>query len=124
MKKSNPKIFIADDDQGIIDSTTLILEYEGYEVVSSSNSEPVSLIKKHLPDLVLLDIWLSGMNGGDIAKMLKADKTTRTIPLIMFSANRDVEKIAENVHAAGFLVKPFELPVLLETVEKHINKRN
>jgi DNA-binding response OmpR family regulator len=121
MKKRSYKIFIADDDQGIIDSTTLILEYDGFTVVSSSKGDLVSTIKKHRPDLVLLDIWLSGMNGGDIAKELKADVATKTIPLIMFSANRDIQKIAEEVQAEGYLVKPFNLPELLATIRKHIS---
>lgn len=120
MKKPKTKIFIADDDKGIIDSTTLILEDEGYNVVSSSSNETVKHIKNHLPDLVLLDIWLSGTNGGDIAKDLKQDEVTKSIPLIMFSANRDIQKIAEDVKAEGYLIKPFDLPELLDTVKKYV----
>jgi CheY-like chemotaxis protein len=121
MKKTHKsKIFIADDDQGILDSTRLILEYEGYQVVTSTNGETISQIKLQRPDLILLDIWLSGVNGGDIAKELKSDTLTKTIPLIMFSANRDIQKIAENVNAEGYLVKPFDLPELLDTIQKHI----
>jgi CheY-like chemotaxis protein len=121
-KNKRSKIFIADDDQAILDSTSLILEYEGYEVVTSSNGETLDHIKKHLPDVILLDIWLSGINGGDIAKELKADAVTKSIPIIMFSANRDIQKIAEQVNAEGFLIKPFNLPELLKKIREHINK--
>jgi DNA-binding response OmpR family regulator len=118
-KIKKPKVFIADDDQGILESTSMILEYEGFEVVTSQDGETVKKIKEYLPDVVLLDIWLSGASGGDVAKELKADKSTHAIPLIMFSANRDTEKIAKDVKADGFLIKPFNLPDLLETIRKH-----
>jgi DNA-binding response OmpR family regulator len=121
-KSSKPKVFIADDDPGILESTSLILESEGYEVITSPDGETVKKVKQYKPDVVLLDIWLSGINGGDIAKKLKAARTTSAIPLIIFSANRDIEKIAKEVKADDFLIKPFNLPDLLSTIGKHIKQ--
>lgn len=123
MKKNKTKVFIADDDQGILDATTLILEYEGYDVATASNGETISRVKQHKPDVVLLDIWLSGVNGGDIARELKSDKETQAIPVIMFSANRDIEKIASAVSAEGFLIKPFNLTDLLSEINKHVKDK-
>ena len=116
------KILIADDDAGIVDAMQILLEDEGYEVITTLDGEKVYEMYKQNPDLVFLDIWMSGINGSTVCKKLKADEATKNIPVIMFSANRDTAEIATQCGADGFLSKPFEIKELLEIVKKYLGE--
>ncbi len=113
------RILVADDDQAILDATKLFLEYEGYEVLTAFDGDIIPKIQRELPDIILLDIWLSGTNGAEIARYLKQQEHTRHIPIILFSANRDIEQLAKKACAEDALIKPFDLMDLLEKVQKY-----
>ena len=122
MAKKTGKIMIADDDPAIVDALQILLEDEGYDVSATVNGEKVMKINNgSRPDLLLLDIWMSGVNGGDICKQLKCQDTTKEIPVIMISANRDTETIAKQSGADDFLLKPFDIDDLLQKIEKFMN---
>ena len=116
------KILIADDDPAINDALAMMLEDAGYEVVTTLNAEYVRQITPEYPDVVLLDIWMSGYNGGEICQELKQRQETRDIPIIMISANRDAEAIAKQSGADAFLAKPFEMDDLLDAISNHIRQ--
>lgn len=117
MKK---KILVAEDDKAIIEVTKIILENEGYEVFTADQGEMVhKTIDQQSPDMVLLDIWLYGEDGGQIAKNIKAKSKTSNLPVILMSANNETEKIAKNVGADDFLLKPFNIDDLLYIVRKY-----
>jgi DNA-binding response OmpR family regulator len=111
------KIMIADDDPGIVDAVEMLLEFEGYEVISTVDGSTVLDMKDNLPDLLLLDIWMSGEDGRDICKRLKQGPLTKNIPVIMVSASRDIEESALEAGADDFLAKPFEMNDLLKKIE-------
>ncbi len=80
------KILLADDEQDIIEFFGRILYREGFEVVSATNGEAcVELAKKAHPDLILLDINMPKMDGGEVARRLSEDKVTMNIPIIFVS---------------------------------------
>lgn len=115
------KILVAEDDQSILEVIKIILEGEGYSIVSTDDRDTFfRLVDEHKPSLILLDIWLSGHDGGKIAKHLKADSKNKHIPIIMISANNDTPLITKQAGADGFLLKPFDIDDLLEKVNKHI----
>lgn len=116
------KILVADDDPGIVDAMQILLEDEGYEVITTMDGETIAVMYEQKPDLVFLDIWMSGMNGSTICQKLKADEKTKSIPIIMFSANRDTQDIAMQCGADGFLSKPFEIKELLEIVNNYLGE--
>lgn len=116
MNQKNKKIMIADDDPGIVDAIEMLLEFEGYEVTSTVDGSTVLDMKDELPDLLLLDIWMSGEDGRDICKKLKQLESTKNIPVIMISASRDVEDSAIAAGANDFLAKPFEMDELLKKI--------
>jgi DNA-binding response OmpR family regulator len=118
--KMRKKVLIADDDPSICDAVSLILEEVGYEVNSIINGEEIYKMKQDFPEVVLLDIWMSGVDGRDICKYLKKGEATQHIPVIMISANRDTEKIAKEAGADDFLTKPFEMNDLLEKITKYV----
>lgn len=125
MKRNNEtskkRILVADDDMAILDSLQLLLEDAGYKVITVDSGETVlQLPQNALPDLVLLDIWMSGADGRELCKAFKQAEKTKNIPVILFSANRDIEKYAKEAGANDFIEKPFEIKTLLEKVETHI----
>jgi CheY-like chemotaxis protein len=118
MKK---KILIAEDDKAIIDVVKIILENEGYEILSADQGESIyQSIEQHSPDMIFLDIWLFGEDGGQIAKKIKSKSHTKNIPLVLMSANNETEKITKSVGADDFLLKPFDIDDLLFIVRKYV----
>lgn len=113
----NKKVLVVDDDEAIVDAVTLLLEDSGYEVESTYNGqetyEKVALFK---PDVILLDVLISGTDGRDICNKLKKDKNT--IPIIMISAHPSAMQGAQGCNADDFLAKPFETQELLHKVSK------
>ncbi|QDW27951.1 response regulator [Pedobacter sp. KBS0701] len=113
----NKKILIADDDEGIVDAITMILEVMGYDVDFTYDGGAVIDAVKNRPDLILLDIWMSGHDGRDICKQLKNDPQFKEIPILMISASRDIRQSALDAGANDFMEKPFEMDSLLNRVE-------
>src|SRR6266702_4107992 len=104
------KILIAEDDQPIIDIVKLILEGEGYTTIVATHEKEIRHAVFHQkPQLILLDIRLDSLDGGEFARELKANEQTRTIPIIIISANNETEKIAKGAGADDFLLKPFDI---------------
>ncbi|QHS56191.1 response regulator transcription factor [Mucilaginibacter sp. 14171R-50] len=118
MSRMQKKIMIADDDPGIVDAVEMLLQFEGYAVTTTFDGSTVLDMQDELPDLLLLDIWMSGEDGRDICRQLKAAAATRNIPVIMVSASRDIQESALAAGADDFLAKPFEMNELLEKIER------
>jgi DNA-binding response OmpR family regulator len=116
MKK---KIIISDDDEAIVTVLTMMLEDAGYEVRSIANGNTVQMVGDYLPDLLLLDIWMTGIDGRDVCKYLKSQKRTKHIPVIMISANQNTEKIASEAGANDFITKPFDMDEMLEKIARY-----
>jgi len=113
------RVLIVDDDEGILDATSLILEASGYSVDTTPRGEETyKKIDKFHPDVILLDVLMSGTDGREICKKLKASEKTRKIPIIMFSANPSARQTSLKTGANDFLNKPFDLDDLLNRVEK------
>jgi DNA-binding response OmpR family regulator len=114
------KVMIADDDPGIVDAMSVMLEFEGYEVSATLNGATLLDMEDELPDLLLLDIWMSGMDGRNICKQLKQKAFTSKLPILMISASKDIERSALEAGANDFLAKPFEMDELLKKIERNI----
>lgn len=121
MPGTGKKILAADDNEDILEVLAMMLESEGYLVTTVLKAEEVLELKEDLPDLILLDIWMSGVDGRDICKRLKNEPLTRHIPIILVSANKDTEEIALKAGADSFLCKPFEMDDLLKKVARYCN---
>ena len=122
MKNATRKILIVEDDPDIVLALTTILEDEGYAVVALDSGRHLSenMPPSSLPDLILLDMLLSGQDGREIARQLKADPSTRQIPILMLSAYPTIEQEAKAAGADSFLAKPFELDDLLAKVTSYL----
>lgn len=116
----NKSVLVCDDDEGIIDVTTIILEDKGYKVIPINNCQEIfAKIEKSKPDVILLDLWMPNLTGEEITKELKKNKKLKNIPVIIVSASKDTEKVAKAAGADDFICKPFDIVELENMVEKH-----
>jgi len=116
MKEKNMHtIMVADDDLSILECVKLMLEFEGYHVQTTASGNDL-LTLKTFPDLILLDIWMSGVDGREICKALKANPETGHIPIMLFSASTNLMVSASEAGANDFLEKPFEMQELLQKI--------
>lgn len=116
--KQHARILVIDDDAAILEALNTVLTDEGYRTeVSAKNGEYVErALQRELPDLIILDILLSGHDGREICKKLKSDERTKHIPVILISAHIKGEATAIEAGANAFLAKPFDIEELLEKV--------
>lgn len=118
--KSKKTILVADDDLPILEVMKIILSSDGFNVVIASNGGTIEkMINETHPDLVMMDIWMSGFDGREIAQKLKASEQTKKIPIIIISALGNTKEIAAKAGADDFLEKPFEIENLLKLAKKY-----
>ena len=106
----NPLVLIIDDEEGIRESLSAILEDEGYRVVSAgSGEEALTILQEQFPDLIILDVWLPGMDGIQTLQEITALK--KELPVIMISGHGNIEVAvkATRIGAYDFLEKPLSL---------------
>jgi CheY-like chemotaxis protein len=121
MKRQSRKILVVDDEPDILLFLQVILEEEGYTVVTSDKGEYLEQLHNGgLPDLILLDVLLSGKDGRDIVRYLKSQEETKHIPVIMFSAHPGAEETARQAGAENFLPKPFDIDELLAMIKHYV----
>lgn len=117
----NKKVFVFDDNTDILELCTIILEDAGYEIKTSSTSNNIiDQVLSYIPDIIFMDNWLPDVGGIDATRQLKQHNTLKNIPVIYFSANNDVEALAEQAGADGYLSKPFDIQELEDIIIKHI----
>ena len=119
MTESQPFILVVDDDPGMLDALRFLFEDKSYRVETCEKGDYVESLRGEnggLPDLIVLDVLLSGKDGRTICRRLKSQKTTRHIPVVMISAHPNAEHSARDVGADAFVAKPFAIDELLETV--------
>jgi DNA-binding response OmpR family regulator len=117
-------ILIADDEADIVSTTKMILEAEGYRVVTASTGEmALEKADSEMPDLILLDVVMPGKNGIEICKILKGNAKTKHIPVLIFTASgRDVEDLVAQAGADGYFPKLFNPEDLLAEVKKRLDQ--
>ncbi len=121
MENKQKKILVVDDEPDILEFLQVIMEEEGYTVATTTKGEYVEkLLDGGLPDLILLDVLLSGKDGREIVKRLKQQEETHHIPVIMFSAHPSAEETARVAGADDFVAKPFEIDILLNKVARYL----
>ncbi len=115
------KVLVIDDDPDILLAVQLVLESGGYASETTVNGdETFKKITNYKPDLILLDVLLSGHDGRKLCELLKIDTQTKNIPVLMISAHPGAKKSAKEYGADGFIAKPFSVAHLLGEVKKFI----
>ncbi len=111
MAKKNHRILVVDDEQDLCEILKFNLETEGYEVETAGSAEEALTLDLPSFDLLLLDVMMGEMSGFALARKLKADETTKDIPIIFLTA-RDTENdtvTGFNLGADDYISKPFSI---------------
>lgn len=121
MEKKRRLVYIEDEPE-MIDLVRLILNRRGFEIIGANGGrEGLDLVKKMIPDLVLLDLMMPDMDGWDVYQQMKADETTQNIPVIVVTAKaQSIDKVL-GLHIAkvdDYISKPFSPQELIDSVEK------
>ena len=118
MKK---KILIYDDDEEILLLCKVILIKNGFVVETLSICKNVlDEIQAFKPDVILMDLWIPVMGGEKAIEIIKNNEATKNIPVLIFSANADIEAIFKKVNADGYIEKPFGISTFIETIKRCI----
>jgi twitching motility two-component system response regulator PilG len=121
------KIILAVDDSLTVRKiVAMTLEKNGYKVITAADGyEALSKLKETLPDLILLDITMPGMDGYQVCKQIRGNKATKHIPIVMLSGKDGFfDKVQGRLAgAAQYMTKPFEPDALLQNVKKHLKEK-
>lgn len=102
------RILLVDDEEDLLFLLQARLRREGYQVDICLNGEGmIEKVKTDPPDLILLDIKMQEVDGGELCQFIKSDPVIQYIKVVLFSANHDIEEIAANRLADGWLSKPY-----------------
>ena len=118
-------VLLVDDDADMLKLTERWFMKAGYEVsVATSGEEALALLLKKLPDVILLDYAMPGMDGPATLSAIQADERTKNIP-VLFRTGKDDEKeqaVMESLHPAGVVSKADGKPQLMKAVESILSK--
>ena len=121
---SKALVMIVDDEEGIRETLSGILEDEGYEsITASSGEEAVKKAKEIVPDVVLLDVWLPGMDGIQTLQELKGSHPAIPVIIISGHANIEIAVKATKMGAYDLLEKPLSIEKVLLAVDRALEKR-
>lgn len=119
------KILVVDDDPDFVEATRIVLEREGYMILSAADgAEALGKIADDTPDLIILDVIMSTvLDGLSVSQELSAHAETKDIPIVMITsiANTDYAELFptdEHVHLDTFLVKPVAPDRLIKEVNR------
>ena len=121
------RIVCIEDEPEMIDLIQLILNRRGFEVLGApGGKEGLEMVRKTLPDLVLLDLMMPDMDGWEVYQQMKADDSTRNIPVIVVTAKaQNIDKVL-GLHIAkvdDYIAKPFGPQELIDSVERVLSQK-
>ncbi len=122
-EESRARVLLVDDDAEILEATGQVLREWGYAVDAAPDGEAaIVLARKNVPDLMLIDLMMPGMDGWTLIRKLREENVAPGVPVVVFSANTDLRG-KETLQADAALRKPFELEELQDVVERLLRPR-
>jgi len=113
------RVLLVDDDPEMLEATGQVLRDWGYTVDEACDAQTaLTLARNSKPDLMIIDLMMPVIDGWTLIRRLREENVAADVPLVVFSADRDVPDKARNVDADAALRKPFELEELQEVVER------
>lgn len=118
-KTAKKKIVIFDDDEDILSICSYVLEEQGWEVHTFTDCNNVTeKVQGVSPDVILMDNWIPDAGGIIATQTLKNSDKLKSIPVVYFSANSDIQLLANHAGAETYLAKPFDLQDLERVIDK------
>jgi DNA-binding response OmpR family regulator len=128
LNKQSKRLAYIEDEEEMIDLVRLILGRRGYSVLGANGGrEGLNLVRKELPDLVLLDLMMPDMDGWDLYHQIKSEDATRDIPVIVITAKaQDIDKILglRIAKVEDYISKPFSPQELIDRVEQVLSSQH
>ncbi|MHB9068818.1 MAG: response regulator [Sedimentisphaerales bacterium] len=122
---ANEKILIVDDEEDVLELVRYNLDKNGYKVETAATGEQaLAKARAKLPDLIILDLMLPGIDGLDVCKKLKNDTKTQNIPVIMLTAKGEETDIVTGLElgADDYVTKPFSPKVLVARIRRVLQR--
>lgn len=122
---ANECILIVDDEEDVLELVRYNLDKNGYKVeTATSGEEAITAARNKLPDMVILDLMLPGIDGLEVCKKLKSDLKTEPIPIIMLTAKGEESDIVTGLElgAEDYLTKPFSPKVLIARIRRILHR--
>lgn len=120
------KILIVEDEKDILELLKYNLEKEGYRALCADNGgKALDLIKKDMPDLIILDLMLPGLNGLEICNILRKDEETVNLPIVILTAKNTESDIIKGLElgADDYITKPFSPKVLIARIKAVLRRK-
>jgi two-component system phosphate regulon response regulator PhoB len=122
---ANEKILIVDDEEDVLELVRYNLDKNGYKVETAATGEQaIAKARAKLPDLIILDLMLPGIDGLDVCKKLKDDTKTQNIPVIMLTAKGEETDVVTGLElgADDYVTKPFSPKVLVARIRRVLQR--
>ncbi|MBA2663728.1 MAG: response regulator [Bradymonadaceae bacterium] len=115
------RILIVEDDPDIRHALAMFLRFAGYETMTAANGqEAIDLLEDHAPPrLIILDLMMPVMDGWTFRQLQLTNSSLAEIPVVIVSGAANIPQEAVLLNACGYLVKPFTLEAVVETVKRH-----
>ena len=120
----NKKVLVIEDNELNMKLVRSLLHLKNYYLVEADNAESgIQYAREHKPDLILMDIQLPGMDGIEATQAIKADPDLQDIPVVALTsyAMQGDEEKAKNAGCIGYITKPIDTRVFLETIGRYLN---
>lgn len=124
---SKKSILVVDDEEDILELVRFNLSREGYRVLAAmSGEEALKTTRLQLPDLLVLDLMLPGIDGLEVTRRLRADDRTRHIPIVMLTAKGEEADVVTGLElgADDYVVKPFSPRILAARIKAVLRRRS
>jgi CheY-like chemotaxis protein len=113
------KVLVVDDEEDFAKALKVRLKANGYDVILAHDGlQAIMMANLEKPDLILLDIMIPGEDGFFVTEQLKQSQTTRHIPILFLTGVPGGERRAHQLGASGYVMKPYQPEMLLETIHK------
>jgi two-component system, OmpR family, alkaline phosphatase synthesis response regulator PhoP len=124
---SKEKVLVVDDEEDILELIKFNLVREGYKVFTADNGEKaLKIATSEIPDMIILDLMLPGIDGLEVSRILKSRTNTKSIPIIMLSAKGDESDIISGLElgADDYVTKPFSPKILIARIRAVLRRKS
>ena len=118
-RRAKRRVLVVDDEKDLVDLISYNLTRGGFEVLTAyDGKDALELAQREIPDLVVLDLMLPGLDGTEVARRLKADPRTASVPIVMLTAKGEETDVVVGltIGADDYVTKPFSMKILLARV--------
>lgn len=114
-------VMVVDDEPDLLAAIRVLLEEAGFAVATASTAlAAFRVMKRHLPQVILMDVLLSGVDGREITRQIKRHPLFHHIPVIVMSAHPGIDASARQAGANDVLEKPFAMEELLQKINHYL----